>query len=133
MVIADRAAASMLEASFGDVVFEGGKYMVKGAPAKALNLAAIAGAAYGEGLAADLEHGLEASEFWRPPGGTVGAGLFALILVSAAYMAETLRAGIQAVPKGQAEAARSLGMSSAWTTVAVEFASLADPNCDVFE
>jgi len=56
---------------------------------------------------------------WRPPGGTIGAGLFALILVSAAYMAETLRAGIQAVPKGQTEAARSLGMSSAWTTVSV--------------
>lgn len=32
-------------------------------------------------------------------------------LVSAAYMAETLRAGLQAVPKGQLEAARSLGMS----------------------
>jgi len=56
---------------------------------------------------------------WRPPGGTVGAGLFALILVSAAYMAETLRAGIQAVPKGQSEAARSLGMSGPWTTVSV--------------
>lgn len=56
---------------------------------------------------------------WRPPGGTIGAGLFALILVSAAYMAETLRAGIQAVPKGQTEAARSLGMSGPWTTVSV--------------
>jgi polar amino acid transport system permease protein len=56
---------------------------------------------------------------WRPPGGTVGAGLFALILVSAAYMAETLRAGIQTVPKGQSEAARSLGMSGPWTTVSV--------------
>ncbi|SHE56733.1 amino acid ABC transporter permease [Streptoalloteichus hindustanus] len=31
-------------------------------------------------------------------------------LVGAAYMAETIRAGIQAVPKGQVEAARSLGM-----------------------
>ncbi|MDR0626647.1 MAG: amino acid ABC transporter permease [Bifidobacteriaceae bacterium] len=31
--------------------------------------------------------------------------------VSAAYMAESIRAGIQAVPKGQIEAARSLGMS----------------------
>jgi len=48
---------------------------------------------------------------WRPPGGTIGAGLAALIVVSSAYMAETLRAGIQAVPKGQTEAARSLGMS----------------------
>ncbi len=42
----------------------------------------------------------------------VTAGLFGLILVCAAYMAETLRAGLQAVPKGQAEAARSLGMSN---------------------
>jgi polar amino acid transport system permease protein len=39
----------------------------------------------------------------------------ALGLVSAAYIAETLRAGIQAVPRGQIEAARSLGMSHART------------------
>lgn len=56
---------------------------------------------------------------WTPPGGTIGAGVLALILVSGAYMAETLRAGIQAVPKGQTEAARSLGMSGARTTVSV--------------
>ena len=56
---------------------------------------------------------------WRPPGGPVGAGIVALILVSAAYMAETLRAGIQAVPKGQTEAARSLGMSAGRTTLSV--------------
>jgi polar amino acid transport system permease protein len=37
--------------------------------------------------------------------------MLALGLVGAAYMAETIRAGIQAVPKGQIEAARSLGMS----------------------
>lgn len=40
-------------------------------------------------------------------------------IVSAAYIAETLRAGIQAVPKGQIEAARSLGMSSTQTLVQV--------------
>jgi len=45
------------------------------------------------------------------PGGQVGAGLLGLVLVAGAYMAETIRAGIQAVPKGQVEAARSLGMS----------------------
>lgn len=45
------------------------------------------------------------------PGGTYGKVAFALGLVSAAYMAETIRAGIEAVPKGQMEAARSLGMS----------------------
>ena len=38
--------------------------------------------------------------------------MIALALVGSAYMAETIRAGIQAVPKGQVEAARSLGMSS---------------------
>jgi len=52
---------------------------------------------------------------WSPPGGLVGAGLIALIMVAGAYMAETLRAGIQAVPKGQTEAARSLGMGSGAT------------------
>lgn len=39
----------------------------------------------------------------------------ALGMVSAAYLAETLRAGLQAVPKGQVEAARSLGMSQSQT------------------
>ena len=32
-------------------------------------------------------------------------------MVSAAYISEVLRAGLQAIPKGQMEAARSLGMS----------------------
>ena len=56
---------------------------------------------------------------WRPPGGTIGAGLVALMLVAGAYMAETLRAGIEAVPKGQTEAARSLGMNGPWTMATV--------------
>lgn len=56
---------------------------------------------------------------WTPPGGNIGAGVVALIMVSGAYMAETLRAGIQAVPKGQHEAARSLGMNGLWTMVTV--------------
>lgn len=43
----------------------------------------------------------------------------ALGMVSSAYIAETLRAGIQAVPKGQIEAARSLGMSSTQTLLRV--------------
>ncbi|HEY3436993.1 MAG TPA: amino acid ABC transporter permease [Actinotalea sp.] len=43
----------------------------------------------------------------------------ALGIVSAAYIAETLRAGIQAVPKGQVEAARSLGMTSGQTLLHV--------------
>jgi len=54
---------------------------------------------------------------WHVPGGAIGAGLVGLILVAGAYMAETLRAGLQAVPKGQAEAARSLGMGPARTLI----------------
>lgn len=54
---------------------------------------------------------------WRPPGGSAGAGLLALIVVSAAYIAETIRAGIQAVPPGQVEASASLGMSDSSTIV----------------
>src|SRR6478735_2996227 len=47
------------------------------------------------------------------PYGTVWV---ALGLVASAYMAETIRAGIQAVPKGQIEAARSLGMPAGAAT-----------------
>jgi len=47
------------------------------------------------------------------PGGVYGSVAVGLGLTAAAYMAETIRAGIQAVPRGQLEAARSLGMSHA--------------------
>lgn len=43
----------------------------------------------------------------------------ALGSVSAAYISETVRAGIQAVPRGQVEAARSLGMSHTRTMIEV--------------
>ncbi|MGO2659939.1 amino acid ABC transporter permease [Mycetocola reblochoni] len=45
--------------------------------------------------------------------------MLALGMVSAAYIAETLRAGLQAVPKGQLEAARSLGMSHSRAMVSI--------------
>jgi carbon-monoxide dehydrogenase large subunit len=64
---ARRIAASMLEAAFEDIVLESGRYQVKGAPTKALGLAEIAAMAHGETLAAGLQHGLEASDFFRPP------------------------------------------------------------------
>lgn len=53
------------------------------------------------------------------PGGTYGKVALGLGLVAAAYMAETIRAGIQAVPKGQMEAARSLGFSHARAMVTI--------------
>ncbi|MEV7972952.1 amino acid ABC transporter permease [Cellulomonas sp. NPDC089187] len=52
-------------------------------------------------------------------GSLTGKLALALGIVSAAYVAETLRAGLQAVPKGQIEAARSLGMSHTRTLVSV--------------
>ncbi|MBC2659568.1 amino acid ABC transporter permease [Pseudomonas sp. MSSRFD41] len=47
--------------------------------------------------------GLRLSPFW--------AATTALSLVACAYIAETLRAGIEAVPAGQVEAAKALGFS----------------------
>jgi polar amino acid transport system permease protein len=47
----------------------------------------------------------------RMPFGVLGRITLGLGIVAAAYVAEVLRAGIEAVPKGQMEAARSLGMS----------------------
>lgn len=47
------------------------------------------------------------------------AVMLALGLVGAAYIGETIRAGIQAVPRGQVEAARSLGMSQTRATVTI--------------
>jgi len=64
---ARRIAASMLEAAFEDVVLTDGRYMVKGTPTKALGLAQIAAQAYGETLAPEIEYGLEATDFFRPP------------------------------------------------------------------
>lgn len=43
---------------------------------------------------------------------TVALGIFALSFNYGAYMTETFRAGIQAVPRGQTEAAQALGMPS---------------------
>lgn len=47
------------------------------------------------------------------------AGVVTLSLNAGAYLAEIFRSGIQAVPKGQSEAARSLGMSAAHTTARI--------------
>jgi len=49
------------------------------------------------------------------PGGASVSGIIALTIVTGAYTAEIIRAGIQAVPVGQREAARSLGMTGMQT------------------
>jgi len=45
--------------------------------------------------------------------GRMASGIGALALFAGAYVAEIIRAGIQSIPKGQMEAARSLGMNPA--------------------
>ena len=53
--------------------------------------------------------------FFLPPGtdapSIVVRGLIAIVLFTAAYVAEIVRGGLQAVPKGQTEAAQALGLS----------------------
>jgi len=53
------------------------------------------------------QFGFDLSPFW--------SGVLGLALNTGAYNAETIRGGILAVPRGQLEAARSLGMSGALT------------------
>nr|WP_285727755.1 amino acid ABC transporter permease [Psychromicrobium sp. YIM S02556] len=53
------------------------------------------------------------------PGETYGMVMVGLGVTAAAYMSETFRAGIQAVPKGQMEAARSMGMTYSRTMMTI--------------
>jgi polar amino acid transport system permease protein len=57
-----------------------------------------------------LPKGLRIPEWFDKPD-TFWFGVAALVFVYGAYTAEVYRAGIEAVPRGQMEAARSLGMS----------------------
>src|SRR3954451_7141411 len=64
------------------------------------------------GFSGDLRFfGLKGNEIFRG----FFAGLLGLVLSEAAYMAEIVRAGIQAVDPGQSEAASALGMSRGTT------------------
>ena len=61
-----KVAAHLLEAAEEDVVFDHGKFHVKGAPDKAKALGEVAFAAYGQ-LPAGMEQGLEAVAYFEPP------------------------------------------------------------------
>ena len=60
-------AAHMLEAAPGDIEFADGQYRVKGLPSRSLGLTEIAERAYTDRLPDDIETGLEATDFFRPP------------------------------------------------------------------
>ncbi len=64
---AKKLAAHVLEAAEEDVVFDQGKFHVKGAPDKAKALGEIAFASYGMSLPEGMEQGLEAVAYFDPP------------------------------------------------------------------
>jgi len=59
-------AGHMLEAAADDIVLEGGRYLVRGVPARSLTLAQVAEQAYSDGLPPEIDAGLEASDFFVP-------------------------------------------------------------------
>jgi carbon-monoxide dehydrogenase large subunit len=65
-----RIAAHLMEASPEDVALEDGRWVVQGAPQKAVGLPEIAAAAYGGNLPPDDEPGLEATRFFKAPPGS---------------------------------------------------------------
>jgi aerobic carbon-monoxide dehydrogenase large subunit len=64
---AQRIAAHLLEASADDVIFDQGRFHVRGNPGNAKTMGEVAFAAYGGALPADIEHGLEAISYFDPP------------------------------------------------------------------
>jgi len=64
---ARRIAAHLLEAAPVDIAYTDGRYQVKGVPDRALGFAEIAARAYSGELPPDIDAGLEATEFFRPP------------------------------------------------------------------
>lgn len=64
---AQQIAAHILEAAPGDVILSEGRYQVQGVPTSALSLKEIAAKAYTDSLPDDIDPGLEASDFFKPP------------------------------------------------------------------
>src|SRR5690348_225491 len=64
---ARKIAANILEADEADVVFDQGRFHVKGSPDKSKAIGEIAFASYAAGLPAGMEQGLEAVSYFDPP------------------------------------------------------------------
>jgi aerobic carbon-monoxide dehydrogenase large subunit len=64
---AHKIASHLLEASPDDVVFDQGRFHVKGNPGSAKSMGEVAFAAYGANLPAGVDHGLEATAYFDPP------------------------------------------------------------------
>ncbi len=76
-----KLAAHLLEASPEDMVFEGGKLFVRGAPSKAVTFLDVVTAAYiADNLPEGVEPGLEAVHFFEPPNFTYPFGAHCAIV-----------------------------------------------------
>jgi aerobic carbon-monoxide dehydrogenase large subunit len=64
---AHKIAAHMLEASTDDVVFDQGRFHVKGNPANAKTMQEVAFQSYASNLPEGVGHGLEATSYFDPP------------------------------------------------------------------
>jgi carbon-monoxide dehydrogenase large subunit len=64
---ATKIAAHLLEAAEDDVVFDQGRFHVRGNPGNAKTMTEIASAAFGANLPAGVDHGLEATSYFDPP------------------------------------------------------------------
>ncbi len=64
---AHKIAAHLLEAAPDDVIFEQGRFHVKGNPSSAKTMGEVAMAAYGANLPEGVDHGLEAISYFDPP------------------------------------------------------------------
>src|SRR5437762_3835132 len=64
---ARKLAAHILEAAEEDIVFDQGKFHVRGSPDKSKTFGEVAFAAYGAGLPEGMEQGLEAVAYFDPP------------------------------------------------------------------
>ena len=64
---ATKIAAHMLEASPDDIVFDQGRFHVKGNPGNGKTMGEVAFASFGGSLPAGVDHGLEAIAYFDPP------------------------------------------------------------------
>jgi carbon-monoxide dehydrogenase large subunit len=64
---AHKIASHLLEASPDDVVFDQGRFHVRGNPGNAKTMGEVAFAAYGANLPEGVDHGLEAVAYFDPP------------------------------------------------------------------
>jgi carbon-monoxide dehydrogenase large subunit len=67
VVKATKLAAHMLEASVDDIVFDQGRFHVKGNPGNAKTMGEVAFFSFGGNLPAGVGHGLEAISYFDPP------------------------------------------------------------------